>query len=62
MKESFCLSVETYIGDADEPESERVIDHADGIHREWLQRHIFWSMRNGREVHLIPERKENETL
>lgn len=53
------LTVETYFGDGDEPESERVIDHGDGIHREWLQRHVFWSMRNGREVHLRPGTEES---
>jgi hypothetical protein len=60
LKETLNVNVSTYICDADDPESERIIDHADPIHREWLQRHIFWCLRNDREVHLQKKMEETE--
>lgn len=64
MKPSIKVMVETYSLDApetDTPDSERVIDHADGIHRQWLEKHIFWGIRNNREIRVYPIGDEDET-
>lgn len=48
------VRIETYLGESEEPESERVIDHDDSLHRQWLGKHIFWAVRNGRAVTITP--------
>jgi hypothetical protein len=48
------ITVETFIGDSEEPESSRVIDHSDHLHRQWLAKHTHWAMRNERQVELRP--------
>lgn len=55
MKAPINVIVTTFIGDSEEPESERTINHSDSIHRQWLERHLFWSVRNGRTVTIEAE-------
>lgn len=35
-------------------ENRRVIDHNDRESRQWLGRHCYWAMRNGRKVTTYP--------
>jgi hypothetical protein len=46
--------VTTYPVDCDEPENEKTINHQDGLHRQWLDKHLFWAMRSGRAVTIEP--------
>lgn len=55
MKSPVNATVTTFIGDSEEAESERNINHADGLHRKWLEKHLFWALRNGRTVTIEPE-------
>ena len=48
------VTVSTFALDADEPENERQINHADPMHRQWLDKHLFWAMRSGRAVTIEP--------
>jgi len=52
-----CLiRVETF--HTDDPytvETTHDIDHNDPIHRKWLNRHMFWALRNKRGVELSPK-------
>ena len=51
---SIKVYVETYCDDSDTPEAEREIDHADALHRRWLEKHVYWALRNQREVVIKP--------
>jgi hypothetical protein len=49
------IRVDTFhINDPDEIESSRDLDHGRGSDREWLQRHMFWALRNDRGVEISP--------
>lgn len=48
------IVVETYVGDADEPEMTRTINHNDPLHRQWLGKHTYWAFRNQRAIHTCP--------
>lgn len=52
------IKVSTFHGDDEEPESLRVIDHNDAIHRQWLGKHCFWAFRNNRAVLTEPVESE----
>ncbi len=55
LKAPINVTVETYLPNSEDPESERTINHADNLHRQWLEKHTFWAMRNGREVVIRPQ-------
>lgn len=55
LKAPVHVTVETYTKESDDPESERAINHGDSLHRDWLAKHLFWAMRNGREVVIRPQ-------
>jgi hypothetical protein len=47
------LTITTFqLSDPETEESCREIDHNDPLHRTWLQKHIFWAVRNGRGVEI----------
>jgi hypothetical protein len=49
------ITVTTFlVNDPDTAETTHNIDHNDPIHRNWLNRHMFWALRNGRGVELCP--------
>ena len=54
-KPAFNVTVTTWDGDTEYPETERTINHGDGIHRQWLEKHLFWAIRNNRTVTIEPE-------
>lgn len=56
MSQTPCLiTVTTFeTSDPDTVETTHDIDHNDLIHRKWLNRHMFWALRNGRGVELSP--------
>lgn len=54
MKTPLNITVTTWNGDAEDPETERTINHADGLHRQWLDKHLFWAIRNNRTVTIEP--------
>jgi hypothetical protein len=55
LKAPVHVTVETYLPNSDDPESQREINHADNLHRQWLDKHTFWAMRSGREVIIRPQ-------
>lgn len=54
MKPPVNIIVMTFNDNSDEPESERSINHSDSLHRQWLEKHLFWSVRNGRTITIEP--------
>jgi hypothetical protein len=49
------VKIDTFhVADPDEVETSRLISHDDDIHRRWLEKHIFWAVRNGRGVEITP--------
>lgn len=54
MSQTPCLITVTtfHTSDPDTVETTHDIDHNDLIHRKWLNRHMFWALRNGRGVEL----------
>lgn len=64
MKPRIMITVETYDLTNKSPEVDddgnekpvaiREIDHNDKLHREWFEKHLWWALRNGREVRALP--------
>lgn len=54
MAEELNIIVTTWEGDNEEHETERTINHADGFHRKWLEKHLFWAIKNRRTVTIEP--------
>lgn len=54
------LVITTYLGESDEPETERAVNYSDSLHRDWLKRHLHWAILNGRSIEITQE-AENET-
>lgn len=52
MSDTVFIRVETWHNGA--MESIREGDHADREFRQWMGKHAFWAMRNGREMRTIP--------
>lgn len=49
------IRVDTFhLSDLDEIESSRDIDHGRRSDREWLEKHVFWALRNERGVEITP--------
>lgn len=52
---NFKLRVETFlIADPDTVETSREIDHGYKMDRAWLEKHLFWAVRNDRGVEIRP--------
>lgn len=49
------VRIDTFLtSDPDEVETSRDIDHGRRSDREWLEKHVFWALRNDRGVEITP--------
>jgi hypothetical protein len=47
------VEVKTFLNaDPDTIETSRVINHSDSLHRQWLEKHTHWALRNDRGIEI----------